>query len=116
MKCILLIYGDERVWDGLDQAAQEHVSAEHGAYAEAMSRAGVLRGGAELQPTRTARSVRFGSRKPEVVDGPFAETKEQLGGYYIIEADNMEQALEWAARMPGMTDGFVEVRPLGEAV
>lgn len=93
---------------------QQRAYAAHGEYAEAMTRAGVIRGGAELQPTTTAKSVRFGAGRPQTVDGPFAETKEQLGGYYLIEVDKVEQALEWAARMPAMTEGAVEVRPLGE--
>jgi hypothetical protein len=116
VKFMLLIYGDERVWDAMSQADQQRVYAAHGAYAEAMAAAGVIRGGAELRPTRTARSVRFGGRRPQIVDGPFAETKEQLGGYYLIEVDSIEQALEWAERMPGMTEGTVEVRPLGEGL
>jgi hypothetical protein len=70
-------------------------------------------GGAELKPVATATSVRFGSGQPRIVDGPFAETKEQLGGYYVIDVDNLDQALEWARKMPGMTTGTVEVRPLG---
>jgi hypothetical protein len=72
-----------------------------------------MRGGAELKPVSTATSLRFTQGKAKMVDGPFAETKEQLGGYYVIEVDNLEQALDWAAKMPGMTSGTVEVRPLG---
>ena len=78
-----------------------------------MAKAGVIRGGAELKPVTTATSIRFTNGKPKTMDGPFAETKEQLGGYYVIEVDNLEQAIHWAEKMPGMTDGAVEIRPLG---
>jgi hypothetical protein len=114
MKYMLLIYGDEAGWSSMDEAAMRDIYAEHQAYGEAMEAAGVLRGGAELKPSTTATTVRFGGARPVTVDGPFAETREQLGGYYIVETENLEQALEWAARMPGMSSGAVEVRPLGE--
>ena len=113
MKYMLLIYGPENEWESLSQEEMEKVYAEHGAYAEAMEKAGVIRGGAELKPTTTATSVRFVNGRAKTVDGPFAETKEQLGGYYLIEVDNLEQAIEWAEKMPGMTSGTVEIRPLG---
>ena len=113
MKYILLIYGAESEWESMSREEMEKVYAEHGAYAEAMEKAGVMRGGAELKPTTTATSIRFGNGRPRTVDGPFAETKEQLGGYYLIEVDNLEQAIEWAEKMPGMTSGTVEIRPLG---
>ena len=113
MNYILLIYGDENEWEAMSQEEKERVYAEHGAYGEAMTKAGVLRGGAELKPVSTATTLRFTNGKPATHDGPFAETKEQLGGYYLIEVDNLEQALEWAAKMPAMTSGSVEVRPLG---
>jgi hypothetical protein len=113
MKYMLLIYGNEREWESMSRDDMDKVYAGHGAYAAAMEEAGVIRGGAELQPTTTAKSVRFNGGRALVVDGPFAETKEQLGGYYLIEVDTLEQAMEWAQKMPGMTSGTVEVRPLG---
>jgi hypothetical protein len=116
MKYILLIYGDERVWGAMSKEEMERLYAAHGEYGDAMTKAGVLRGGEELQPVTTARSVRFERGRPQTFDGPFAETKEQLGGYYVIEVDRPEQALEWAEKMPGMTQGTVEIRPLGEHV
>jgi hypothetical protein len=115
VKYILLIYGDERVWSSLTREEMEKVYAEHRAFGEAMEKAGVMRGGYELKPVATATSVRFSQgRPPRTVDGPFAETKEQLAGYYLIEVDNLEQAIEWAEKMPGMTEGTVEVRPVAE--
>jgi hypothetical protein len=113
VKYILLIYGDEKEWTSLSREELEKVYAAHGAYGEEMTKAGVMRGGAELQPTSTATSLRFTGERPKTVDGPFAETKEQLGGYYIIEVDNLDQAIHWAGKMPYMTGGTVEIRPLG---
>jgi hypothetical protein len=114
MKYMLLIYGDERVWASLSPAEMERIYAEHRAYGEAMERAGVGRGGFELKPVATAKSVRFLNGRRRFTDGPFAETKEQLAGYYLIEVDSAGQALEWAERMPGMIEGTVEVRPVAD--
>ena len=113
MKYILLIYGDEREWTSWPQDELAKVYEQHGAYGEAMTKAGVMRGGYELQPVATATSIRFTNGRPKTFDGPFAETKEQLGGYYIIEVDTLDQAIEWAEKMPAMTSGTVEIRPLG---
>jgi hypothetical protein len=116
MKYILLIYGDERVWGSMSPEEMGKIYAGHRAYGKAMEEAGVIGGGSELRPTSTARTVRFAEGRPKAVDGPFAETKEQLGGYYIIETDTLEQAVAWAGKMPGMTHGSVEVRPLAESM
>jgi hypothetical protein len=113
MKYILLIYGDERRWAAMSQADMQRIYEGHKAYGEELHRAGAYRGGAELKPVTMATSVKFTGGKPKTVDGPFAETKEQLGGYYVIDVENLEQALAWAEKMPGMSDGTVEVRPLG---
>jgi hypothetical protein len=112
MKYILLIYGDEKRWASLSQEEMQKIYDGHRAYGEGMTKAGIMRGGSELKPVSSATTVRFTNGKPATLDGPFAETKEQLAGYYMIETDNLETALEWAAKMPGMTDGAVEVRPL----
>jgi hypothetical protein len=113
MKYILLIYGDERKWSSLSADEMKEVYEGHGRYIAEMQKAGVHRAGAELQPVSTATSVRFLGGKAKTTDGPFAETKEQLGGYYVIEVDNLDQAIFWAERMPGLKDGTVEIRPLG---
>ena len=113
MKYILLIYSDEQKWAAMAKEELAKVYEQHGAYGEAMTRAGVLRGGYELQPVATATSLRFTQGKPKTYDGPFAETKEQLGGYYVIEVDTLDQAIDWAQKMPGMSSGTVEIRPLG---
>ena len=113
MKYLLLMYGAERVWETMPSDQMERIYAAHRAYGEEMRNVGVIRGGAELKPTTTATTVRFTRGRPTTVDGPFAETKEQLGGYYLIEVDNVDEAIAWAEKMPGMTDGAVEIRPLG---
>jgi hypothetical protein len=113
VKYILLIYGDEREWTSWPKEELAKVYEQHGAYSEAMTKAGVMRGEYELQPVATATSLRFTNGKPKTFDGPFAETKEQLGGYYIIEVDTLDQAIEWAEKMPAMMSGTVEIRPLG---
>jgi hypothetical protein len=86
--------------------------AAYTAYTEAMKKAGVYIGGNRLQPTTTATTVRNPDGKTSVVDGPYAETKEQLGGYYLIEASDLDAALSWAARCPGAAHGAIEVRPI----
>lgn len=113
MHCILLIYGDEATWAAMSPDQLQRCYADHEAYSQAMTDAGVLRGGAELKPGATAVTLRFTGGKPVRSDGPFAETREQLGGYYLIEVDSLEAAQAWAAKMPCMASGAVEVRPLG---
>ena len=113
MKYILLIYENEQRWLKATQDEITAVIEAHRTYGEELTQAGVLRGGAELQPTTTATTVRFGGSTPRTMDGPFAETKEHLGGYYVIEVDDLDQAIAWAEKMPGMETGCVEIRPLG---
>ena len=88
------------------------MSAAYGAYTEAMQKAGVLRGGERLRPTSDATTVRVKDGKTQVLDGPYAETKEQLGGYYMIDVPDLDAALSWAARCPGASHGAMEVRPI----
>jgi len=113
MKYLLLMYGAERIWETMATEQIDAIYAAHRTYGAEMQNAGVIRGGAELKPTTTATTVRFTKGRPSTMDGPFAETKEQLGGYYLIDVDNVDEAIAWAERMPGMTDGAVEIRPLG---
>lgn len=82
------------------------------AYSEALSKAGVLTGGAALHPGQMATTVRLQDGRRQVQDGPYADTKEQLGGFFIIEVPNLDQALNWAAQCPAASYGAVEVRPL----
>ena len=113
MKYILLIYGDPAAEAQLNEEQMQQIYQAHEAYGQAMQEAGVLRGGAELKPPATATTVRFAGGRTTLVDGPFAETKEHLGGYYLIETDTLDQALAWASKLPVVGDGAVEVRPLG---
>ncbi|MBK8067580.1 MAG: YciI family protein [Rhodanobacteraceae bacterium] len=113
MKYILLIYGDPAAEAQLSEAQMQAIYQAHAAYGQALEAAGVIRGGAELKPPATATTLRFSGGRSTLVDGPYAETKEQLGGYYLIETDTLDEALAWAAKMPGMEAGAVEVRPLG---
>ena len=111
MKYMVLIYGDEG-WAGrqpeAEQAAHLRRWAEH---SQELQDAGVVRDGAALQPTATATTVR-GAGRPLVSDGPFAETKEQLGGYYVIEVDSRDEAVAWAKKCPALVHGSVELRPV----
>ena len=82
------------------------------ALGEAMEQAGVVRGGSQLEPSAQAQSLRLRDGQVMTTDGPFAETTEQLGGFYLVECDSMDEALEWAARIPVATSGTIEVRPI----
>ena len=111
MKYMALIYGDESRWESASEEERAAAYAQYGAFGEAARAAGVVAGGAELASTRDATTVRVRDGETLVTDGPYAEVKEALGGYYLLECDSMEQALEWAARIPGAEHGTVEVRP-----
>ena len=88
--------------------------AAFGAYTQALKTAGVLAGSNRLKPTNAASTVRVTGGKTQVLDGPYAETKEQLAGYYLIDVPNLDAALSWAARCPGAAHGGIEVRPIWE--
>lgn len=92
----------------------EESMPEYGAFGKEAGGAGVMEGGAALQPTTTATSVRVRDGETMTTDGPFAETKEQLGGYYLLQCPNLDEALRWAAKIPAAKDGGVEVRPVME--
>lgn len=112
MQYMLMIFGNEA---GMQAASKEQVGqmiAAYGAYTEALKKAGVWLAGDRLQPVASATTLRVANGKTEVLNGPYAETKEQLGGYYLIEAPDLDAALSWAARCPGASHGAIEVRPL----
>ena len=111
MRYLLLIYGDERAWDDASREACYHESAE---LAHQLKAEGHYLGASPLQPVATATSVRVRQGKPIRTDGPFAETREQLGGYFLVEADTLDEAIEIAGRRPGARVGTVEVRPVLE--
>jgi len=112
MQYMLLIYDDEQAWAGMDDAQRGQIFQAYGAYTEDMRQKGVFVAGDALQPTSTATTVRDRNGDRLVTDGPFAETKEQLGGYYLIEVDSLDDALDWAARIPSAKVGSIEVRPV----
>jgi len=112
MKYMLLIYGNEGQMQGRPKAATDQALAAYGAYTEAMKKAGILVDGNRLKPTNSASVVRVANGNTKVLDGPYAETKEQLGGYYLIDVPDLDAALSWAKRCPAARYGTVEVRPI----
>jgi hypothetical protein len=114
MQYILMDYVNEDGWPQLTKAEQEHWLGTYKAYMEAMKKAGVLRSSSGLKPTSSATTVRVVDGKTRVLDGPYADSKEQLGGFHIIEAPDLDAAISWAARSPTALHGVVEIRPLWE--
>jgi hypothetical protein len=112
MQYILLLYAREAGWSELTQAQQEQAMGAYNAYTEALKNASVLTSVNRLQPTSTATTVRVANGKSQVLDGPYADSKERLGGYYVIDVPDLDAAISWAARCPAASHGIVEVRPL----
>ena len=112
MQYLLMIHGAEDLFAKMSKADAEKGMAAYGAYTEALKKAGVMRGGERLQPTSTATVVKTNNGKTSVLNGPYAEIKEQLGGYYVIEVADLDAAIAWAARCPGAEHGAIEVRPI----
>jgi hypothetical protein len=112
MEYLLLIYSNESAMQKAPKEATAQMHNAYVAYTEAMQKAGVMVGGNRLRPATEATTVRSPNGKKSVLNGPFAETKEQLGGYYLIEAADLDAALSWAARCPGAQYGSIEVRPI----
>jgi hypothetical protein len=114
MKYILLIHDSEKDWAGLGQAQVQEVMGEYRQLVQELRGSGHMKDGAQLQPTSTATSVQVRNGKRLVTDGPFAETREQLGGFFLIEAKDLDEAIGIAARVPSARFGTIEVRPLVE--
>ena len=114
MQYLLLLHIDEAAWPTMTEAEKAQGFAAYTAYTEALRAADALKASGRLQPSSAATTVRLADGKPQVLDGPFADSKEQLGGYYLIEAPDLDGALSWAARCPTASHGTVEVRPLWE--
>jgi hypothetical protein len=112
MKFLLTIYGEESGWGEASPEEIGQVMAAYEAFGRAAAEAGVLVGGEGLQPTSTATTVRVRDNETLTTDGPFAETREQLGGYYLLDCSDLDDAIGWAARIPGAQNGSVEVRPV----
>ena len=112
MQYLLTLYADEAGWSNMSKSEQEQGVAAYMAYGEALKAAGAWQGSNRLQPIATATTVRVANGKTQVLDGPYADSKEQVGGYYLIDVADLDAALSWAARCPGANHGVVEVRPI----
>lgn len=114
MRYLALIYGDESLDANATEQDWQNVMEAYTQFGKDATEAGVIITGDALQPTSTATTVRVRSGDVTTTDGPFAETKEQLGGYYMLQCDDLDQAIKWASRIPGAATGSVEVRPVME--
>jgi hypothetical protein len=112
MQYMLLIYDNEGTWDGMPEDERNGVMQEYFQYTEELKSSGKYVAGDALQPVATAKSVRVRDGETSTTDGPFAETKEALGGYYLIDVDSDAEAQEWAAKIPSARYGTIEVRPI----
>jgi hypothetical protein len=112
MQYLLLINDDESQWGSMPEDERNAVYAEYMQFTEDLQSRGILLGANQLQPGDTATVVHVRDGETLTTDGPFAETKEVLGGYYLIDVDTLDEALEWGAKIPGATYGTIEVRPL----
>jgi hypothetical protein len=112
MQYMLMIVGDEDIVAKAHAEDMQNLMGAFMAYTKAMKEAGVMLGGDPLQPVTTATTVRVRDGKTQVLDGPFAESREQLGGYYLIDVPDLDTALSWAERCPGAKYGAIEVRPV----
>ena len=112
MQYLLMIYSKEGAWEKMSPAEQQQGLAAYNAFTEALKKSGALTGSNRLRGASTATTVRVANGKPQVQDGPYADTKEQLGGYYLIDVADLDAALAWAGRCPGANHGIVEVRPV----
>ena len=114
MRYVLMICTDEAAERALSPEEQSAMMSGYGAFAEEMGPRGVLQGGERLRPTADATTVRVRDDEVLTFDGPFAETKEQIGGYFVVECKDLDEAIEVASKIPGARTGTVEVRPIWE--
>ena len=112
MKYLCMIYGDETKWSSATPEQLSEVMDAYNSFTEEASAAGVIAAGEGLEPTSSATTVRVRDGERMLTDGPFAETKEQLGGFYLLECGSLDEAIEWAGKIPGASEGSVEVRPV----
>ena len=112
MQYMLLIYDDEKTWADMPKAESDKMFGEYMSFTESIKSSGHLVAGDALQQVNTATTVRIRNGKQMVTDGPFAETKEQLGGYYLVEAKDLDEAISIAARIPSVRIGSIEIRPI----
>ena len=114
MKYMLLIYQNEQSWKSISETERQQIYGEYRNLRGQLESRGQFVSGSELQPITTATTVRVRDGKELVTDGPFAETHEQLGGYFLIEAENLDEATSIAAKIPSAKTGTIEIRPLAE--
>ena len=112
MQCALLVYNTESMWTGQDKEAMQKVGAAYKAFTEALKTSGAYLSSQGLGAPGTATTVRVRQGKSQVLNGPYADSKEQLGGIYILDVPDLDAALAWAARCPSAEFGVVEVRPV----
>jgi hypothetical protein len=112
MQYLLMLYASEAGWSNLTKEQQQQGVAAYAAYTEALKKAGAHVSSNRLQPISAATTVRVTNGKSQVLDGPYIDSKEQLGGYYLIDVPDLDSALSWAARCPGASHGTIEVRPV----
>jgi hypothetical protein len=112
MQYLLLINDDESHWSAMPEDERNAVYAEYGQFTEDAQSHGILVGANQLQPGSNATVVHVEDGKTITTDGPFAETKEVLGGYYLLDVETLDEALEWAAKIPSARYGHIEVRPV----
>lgn len=112
MQYMILIYGSEAGYATMPPAVRDQAMGAFIAYTQELAQSGAMRAAGQLQPTATATTVRVQNGKVHTTDGPFAETKEQLGGYYIVDVPSLDEAVQWAAKCPAAMGGSVEIRPL----
>ena len=110
MQYLLTLYSDESGWNKMTPEQQQQGVAAYTAYTQALQAAGVLKGSNRLRPSGTATTLRATNGKTQVLDGPFIDSKEQLGGYYLIEVPDLDAALSWAGKCPAVNHGVVEIR------
>jgi hypothetical protein len=112
MQYMLLIYNDPHGWESMSDAERGEVFNAYGTFTAELQASGKMVAGDALQAIDTATSVRVRGGETLTTDGPFAETKEVLGGYYLIDVETLDEALDWAAKIPGAAHGTIEVRPV----
>jgi hypothetical protein len=116
MRYMLLIYHDEQAWSAITEAERQQIYVEYRQLIQQLESGGQYLVGDQLQPASTANTVRVRDGKPMVTDGPFAETREQIGGFFMIEAKNLDEANNIASRIPSARMGAIEIRPVVESV
>jgi hypothetical protein len=112
MQYLLLIYDDEKIWEAMSKEQSGSMMGSYMKFTNDIKASGHMRAGDALQPVHTATTVRVRDGKTTTTDGPFAETREQLGGYYLIEAKDLDEAVKIAAKIPSATVGSIEIRPI----